>query len=79
MKLGRRVCKAGRLQGFDLAEQRELVPSGKRKEDRPKEGQQEAQTPPRRFKNGGTNSIEKRILLGLVMGILVESILRKNR
>lgn len=48
-------------------------------EDRPKEGQL-GSTDPRtleRFKNEGTNSIEKRIPLGLEIGTLVKVYLEK--
>lgn len=70
-------CKVGRYQGFDSAEQRELVPSGKRKTNQRRDSS-EAQMPPRGFKNEGTNSIEKRIPLGLEIGTLIAGLLRKK-
>ena len=53
------------------------MPSGKRKIDQRRDSS-EAQTPPRRFKNEGTSSIEKRIPLGLEIGTVVESLLKKK-
>lgn len=61
---------------FDLAEQRKLMP---RWEDWPKEAQLEAQSSPEKFKNGCANFNEKGIPLGLEIGTLVESLLKKKK
>lgn len=44
---------------------------------RPNKWQLAAESPPERFKNGGTNFIEKTIALGLATGTLVEDLVKR--